>query len=56
MRHIMPVVCLTEEYCSVRLKTQAHIALQSDSVARDERYCFCLLFTFFVIQFLCWCC
>ena len=28
---------LTEEYCSVRLMTQARIAMQSDSVARDQR-------------------
>jgi len=34
---------LSDEYCSVRQKTQAKIALQSDSVARDERFGFRVL-------------
>jgi len=32
------IFLLSDDYCSVRQKTQAKIALQSDSVARDERF------------------
>lgn len=34
---------LSDEYCSMRQKTQAQIALQSDNVARDDRFGFLLL-------------